>query len=863
MMRRSAMVLVVLCAFVGSVASSARAAEFGIVPGGFAVRLLDSEGHLEVRAGSHPDRLQAEFELEVEGTGTTPSDLAFDLPAGFAANPGAVPPCPRQGYDEGQECPPESQVGVIELGLTEGGEGELPIFVLEAGPGELPSFVSKPSFEITLAAKLRPGDFGTTLEVTDLPEASLDNGKVELWGVPADHQVGTTIPRRPLLTAPTRCGPLPFTFRTRSAEPEAPWLSAETDAEAPLSGCEGLAFDPQLGMELTTPIADSPTGARVDLDLPEEGGPDDLAAAQLEGASIFFPAGTTLSPGGAAGLTACSDAELGLGDSNEARCPPSSRVGAVEFESTILSGALDGSVYLGQEHPGERFRLFVVANRQGAAVKFIAALKTDPSGRIGVELKDLPQIALSHLALTIDGGPRALLASPLACGSYAAVGTFVPYGGGSPVESTAPIAVHDPVSGSGCSGSAPFAPSLAMAGSSSRAGRPTGFSFGLHRKSGEQLPRRFSVTLPAGLSASLGSVQPCRDPLAAAGCPDVSRVGEVLGEIGSGSSVTGLRGNVYLSGPYRGAPFSIAMALHAAIGPFDLGTIVVRAMLRIDPASGRVTVATEQIPSVFEGIQIRFRTLEMSLGGAGFMRNPTSCAPSSFDSSVEAAGGGVVLGSTPFSVKGCGKLRFRPRIRMALLAREELRLDGRPGMRVSVRFRPTDANLRSMKLSFPDALKFRNSAVREICARPDAREGSCPKNARVGTVQAETPILSAPLTGAIYVVQPQGTGTPDLWVSLTGMGVNINLPGHSLQGHGNLVTKFVASSDVPISRLTMRFPSGKDGPFALDRRICLGGRPLHLASSVDIEGQNGARHRLRVPLEAHPGCRKPAAGLAE
>lgn len=837
-------------------AARASAAEFGIVPGSFAARMLDAEGHPESRAGSHPDRMQVDFALNVAGTGTSARDLVFDLPPGFGGSLDAVPLCSRAKFEEGEECPPESQVGVFRLGFSNGQEAELPLFQLEPEPGRLFAFASKPGFDLPFTMRVRPGDYGITFEAPDLPQTQspISEGHMELWGVPADHQTGAPIPRRPFLTAPSRCGPLTFSFRTRSWEEGAAWLSADTETEAPLDDCEDLRFEPALGLRLGNPIADSPTGLRIDVTAPEDSGADERAAAQIQNATIELPAGLAVSPGGVQWLTACSDAQFGLETTAEPLCPPSSKVGTVEIESQALPEPLSGGVYVGAEHPGERFRLLMFAPGPGIAIKFAGALQADPStGRLSARLEHLPPFPLQRLSLNMDGGSGALLASPLNCGPATAVGRFDPSGGGAPVAASAAVEIESRQPGSRCPGALPFAPGFVVHSSRLDAGRPSTFSTTLRRQDGEELPRRLSIAMPAGLSALLGAVQPCGDADASAGaCPAAGQIGSALAEIGSGPAPAALRGGVYVTGPYRRAPFGLLVEFRAAIGPFDLGTMALRAAANLDSRTGRIMLSTDELPNVVEGVPVRFQAIELSLDRPGLIRNPTRCAPTTVDATIEAQSGGSAKASSVFAVHRCDRLGFRPRFHMALDAGGGTPKGGVSGLHVSARLRSGDTNLRAMKLSLPRALKLNIAGLRELCSRRDAIDGLCPAASRVGSASARTPLLNRPLAGSVYIVQPTGEGLPDMWVHLAAQGVKVEMRGKTSIHSGHFVTTLAGLPDMPLSAFAMRLQDDGDGVLSLD--ACPDGRPQRLVSVVSATGQDGARQELRVPIRTSARC---------
>jgi hypothetical protein len=834
--------------------TNAHGADFAIEPDSFKVRMLDAEGNQEDAAGSHPDRLQIDFGISLEGSETTPRDLVFELPPGFAGNPGAVPDCPRELFEKGEgECPPESQVGLLRFTLLEGQKLELPIFELEPTAGEVIAFGSEPAVGLALSMELRPDDFGITLRGADLAEAPITEGHAELWGTPANRQQGTTIPARPLLTAPTRCGALSFTFRTRSWQEGAPWLSASTELETPLSGCESLAFRPRLGLQLDNPLADSPTGLRMEVSVPLEEEGSTRADAQIEDVTIELPDGVTLSPGGAQTVTACSDTQLGLGSNDPALCPASSRVGTVELASPSLPEPLPGVLYLGGERPGERFRFFIVAQGPGTVLKFVGAMQADPlSGRLSAQLGDLPQAPISRLSMSFDGGPGALLATPLGCGPVEASGSFAPYGSGPPVQSSVEVAINGRA-GWRCPGLGPFEPRLLASSTRPEAGRLTAFSTTLLREEGEQLPRRFSIALPPGLSAALGAVEPCPEAAASASaCSAASRIGEVLARAGSGPSPMALPGDVYLTGPYRRAPFGLLMQLRAAVGPFDLGTISFRAQIQVSSRNGRVTVFSDPLPGAIEGMPVRFRSIEIDLNRPGFVRNPTACGPLSVEATIEAEGGANALAANTLGLRGCRKLGFRPRIHLSFVSRGVP--PGEQSLQVAARPRRGDTNLRSMRITLPAPLRFDVSRLDQLCSRYDALAGDCPPGSQVGTARAQTELLGTPLRGRVYVALPSGKGQPDLWFSLGAMGVRLALRARTSIDDGRLVTNLEGLPDMPLSSLAIRFRGGKSGALALRGGPCRHGLPRRFESAVEAVGQNGSRRTMRLPVGVKARC---------
>jgi hypothetical protein len=831
--------------------SHASAAEFGIAPGGFSVHMLDAEGNPENRSGSRPDRLQIDFSLETEGTGTSARDIAVEMPPGFSGDSAAVPACPRRAHEEGEECSSESQVGVVRFGSS---AESLPIFLLEPEGDQLTAFTSKVGFPVPFQMKLRPDDFGITFEAEDLAEGVPSEGQIELWGVPAEHQEAPAAPLHPFLTAPTTCGPLTFTLRARSREENAAWHSATAEA-GPLVGCEELRFAPRFSLQLSNPVADSPTGVRMVLSTSEEE-EGELASAQMKDVTVTLPAGLTVSPGGAAGLALCRDAQLGLGSEVAASCPPASRVGTVELTSAALLEPLVGTVYLGEQQGGERFRLFIVAQASGTTLKFVTTLQPDPaSGRLVATLHDLPQVAIGQIAMNLGGGSNGLLAAPLSCGPTKGGADFVPYGNGRTVTSAAAVRIASVIPGLSCPGPLPFAPQMLVSASKRRAGRAGFFSTTVQRRPGEALPARFTFALPAGLSATLVAVRACADSSATSGnCPSASRLGSIQLAVGSGPKPAVLSGGVYLAGPYRHAPFSMVMALPAAVGPFNLGTVTFRASAQIDGRSGRVIVLSDSLPGAVGGVPVRMQALSLELDRPRLIHNPTSCRPHELNASLVSEEGRTVELSSPYPVSGCKRLGFRPRLRVALVGRGHLREHAPVGLRVSARFRRTDTALRSLAISLPPALKLSIGSLKEICSRSDAQRNLCPPGSKVGTAQARTSLLDKPLDGSVYVVQPRGDGEPDLWVALDGGGVSLSIHATTESEDGRFVTKLAGLPDFPLSSFTMQLGSPSRSLLSLDATPCAGDRRRRLEAELRAGGQSGAMRSSRLAIATGASC---------
>ena len=96
-------------------------------------------------------------------------------------------------------------------------------------------------------------------------------------------------------------------------------------------------------------------------------------------------------------------------------------------------------------------------------------------------------------------------------------------------------------------------------------------------------------------------------------------------------------GKIYLAGPFHGAPFSLVSVTSAVVGPFDLGTVVLRFGLEIDPYTAQVSVtptSREPIPTIIDGIVTHVRDIRVYIDRPQFTLNPTSCNPLAISSTL-------------------------------------------------------------------------------------------------------------------------------------------------------------------------------------------------------------------------------------
>jgi hypothetical protein len=855
-------------------------------------------GPPQLEAGSHPYQMKLAFAFNrttnSEGE-TTPDkslkDLHLDLPPGMVGNATAIPQCSREEF-VGAEllvagCPAASQVGTMTLETTLL-KATLPVFNLEPLPDHLAQFGVFVLFSpIVMNVVVRTdGDYGLTMDLDNLSQfAPMLGGSVNLWGVPADERHDTLrgeclglggaslgscpsgVSRHALLTLPGNCGTAPqMVLRMDSWERPGEFVSTRVeplDGEGhplPFHGCDALDFRPDLEIRPESRIADSPSGLGVDLRLPQKESPDGNAEAVMRSAVLELPEGLSLNPAAGDGLGACSPQQIALESVAAPSCPDSSHIGSATVDSPLVAEPLRGSIYLAAPPPGTFdgvFLVYLVAAGNGTQIKIPARIEADDvTGRLSVHLDELPQLPFSDFQLRFDGGPRAPFALPPRCGPFTSSALLSSYA--SPVGA-APSAVSSSFTvDRDCGGG--FSPSFLGGATSAIAGRQTGLTLRLARGDGEQELDSFSTTLPRGMLPLLEGVANCPEAQAGAGdCPATSRIGTVTVTAGAGSSPLALAGSAYLTDPYKGAPFGLAIKIPAAAGPFDLGLVVVRARVLVDPRSARLTIATDPLPRILNGIPLRLRSFELSTTERGLFSTPTFCGRQDLDGEAVGGAGTVASLSTPFFLGDCGALRFAARISAVTEARAS-RGEG-ASLRVAIDSRRnSDANLRSFTLGFPRQFSPRLSAIQGACPASAFAAGpsQCPATAKIGSVRFDTQFFETPLTGSAYLVSRGSDALPRIVLDITTRGVKFEIVGTlhvSKQGKSSVT--FAGMPDARSSRFVVNLPSGPDSALGAtflegaEGSFC--GRPMTLATK--LVSYNGRRSKGAVRVRV-AGCEK-------
>jgi hypothetical protein len=582
-------------------------------------------------------------------------EVALNLPPGFVANPEAVPQCSISEVDE-DACPASAAVGVA-FTSSSSGLGGTPapysslIYNVTPSPGELGALVLfLPTGRVWLDLALRAdGDYGLSVAANDLPEVEgLISMTLTLWGVPAaydgtgaDHVLaadagfGNPSPAQParFLTSAGTCGAPPDS--TLSADSwAAPGVFSEASSATPaLTGCNRLPFDPSLMVASDANEADTPSGYELDLHVPQNDDAEGLASADLENAAVTLPEGAGISLSAADGLQACTEAQVGLGSSSSSTCPEASKIGTVEVRASLLAHPLQGAIYLAapSENPfGSPPAMYVVGEETSAGVriKLAGQIEANPlTGQITIAFRELPQLPISGLQLHFFGGERSLLSTPSACGVAVSTSELTPWSENAGVASSSAFDINSGMNGTSCSASRPFSPSFhAESTAAGEAGVYKSLALFVSRTDQEQELSSIAIQAPPVVAQMFAGAQPCGEPQAAEGrCTTASEVGTVAAQAGLGIYAPDLYGRIYLTGPYDGSGLGLSIVLPVDPAPFELGSVVLRAGMEIDPGTGRLNITSARLPSFADGARLPLNALLLQFELGEFKINPTGC----------------------------------------------------------------------------------------------------------------------------------------------------------------------------------------------------------------------------------------------
>jgi hypothetical protein len=846
--------------------------------------------------------------------------VRVDLPVGLSVNPGATEQCPLAVFESGAAncltAAPGSKVGESEVTTSLAGVVSPPtppvtqvsVYNVEPVFGEAARFgLELAEKEVFLRGDVAwAGDYHEGFTI-DVPE-SLPEG---LGGLVLKNRLvfGGTSGDGTFLTTPSTClgeafpwGPAGHVYSTwlradswkeKKEEEEGKGYvfpqSAEPAFESPIppgaepEECGTIPYDPSLDVNPRTAATDSPAGATVEVNVPHIQDAAKQDSSNTRAAQLALPVGMGLNPSAATGLQACSDAQFGKGTKNPVTCPAPSKIGTVTIASAPLpDGPLTGNVYVGTQQgrdpeSGTLYRIFINATspRYGVDVRLVGNVRANSkNGQLTTTISEAPQVPFTSFELDFDDGAKAVLSSPPTCGPVPASSQFTPWAPKPAVSRSDQIVLTSAPGGGPCAktmAARPFAPTFAAKPQGTKAGAYSPVSLQIARNDGQQELKGVDITLAPGMTGKLAGIPYCPESAlaAAAGnggnserasssCPARSLVGSASILSGTGPSPIQITGKVFLSGPFHGAPLSLAVVTPATAGPFDLGTVVVRVALFVDPETAQIRPVSDPIPNVFGGAQLSIRAISVNIDRKDFTLNPTSCGPLATAGVLNGGGANpadpaaftAFPVSTPFQTTDCGALGFKPKLFTRLIGgKKTTKRAQHPKFRAVLIAREGDANIGRAAVTLPHSQFLDQSHIRTICTRVQLAAHACPEAAIYGYARAQTPLLDDELAGPVYLVSSSHE-LPDLLADLRGQ-VNVRLHGVISAAKARIRNVFYPIPDVPVSKFVLTMKGGKRGLLTNSRDLCA--QPSF--SFMNFKAQNGKQLKVKkLPLRV-PACR--------
>jgi hypothetical protein len=856
-------------------------------------------------------------------------DAEVQLPPGFIGNPQAIPQCPQKEFEGGlPNCSPNTQVGVLRAIVP--GIGETRGAVFNVVPphgiaGEI-AFSSGASGLVSLqfATVREDGSYGLNVLAPNLP-VGVSSVTETIWGTPADSghdaergaanaegqgtgPISSDAPPNAYLTMPANCDTAPLSIvRADSmldpgnfAEALAPAIDAGGNP-VPMSGCEAVPFDPQISAAPTTKLTENPSGLDFSVDLPNQGLLDRKAVSETEPKKVVvtLPQGLTVNPSLAEGVGVCTEAQYAaekITSSVGAGCPQASKLGSVVAKTPLIEDQFEGAAYLAAPYAnpfGTLSALYLVLRSpaRGVIVKQAGRIEFDPkTGQITTSFDHLPPVPYSSFKFHFREGARAPLATPPACGTYVTTAKMTPFsakGDAEALTATSAFEIDRGTDGGACpsGGLPPFRPGLIAGSINNAAGRFSPFNVRLFRTDSEQELTRFSIKLPPGVVGKLAGVPFCpeagiaqakartgihggAEEINSPSCPAASEIGHSLAGAGVGQSLAYAPGKLYLAGPYHGSAISLVAITAAKVGPFDLGTVVIRQAFKVDPETGEVFIdatGSDPIPHIIKGIPVHARDIRAYTDRPNFVLNPSSCQRTStastllgsgLDFSSEADDRPVTV-STPFQAADCAALPFKPRLSLKLNG--GTKRGAHPALKATLKMNGIgEAGVRKAQVILPKSEFIENAHFNTICTRVLFKQGAhpgekCPAGSVYGYAKAITPLLSEPLEGPVFLRSSEHQ-LPDVVVALHNGEIDVVLDGKVDSVKGRLRNTFEATPDAPVSSVVLSLLGGKKGLFVNSTNLCKG---THRAEA-NFTGQNGKQWDKKPEVVA-TGCKKGPA----
>ena len=313
-------------------------------------------------------------------------------------------------------------------------------------------------------------------------------------------------------------------------------------------------------------------------------------------------------------------------------------------------------------------------------------------------------------------------------------------------------------------------------------------------------------------------------------------------------------GKVYITTGYKGAAYGLSIVNPAKAGPFNLGTVVVRATINVDPHTAALRIVSDPLPTILDGIPLQIQHVPVSINRPNFTFNPTNCGKLAITGTLSSTEGSTAAVSTPFQVTNCATLAFKPKFAVSTSGKTSKADGASLHVKLTYPTGPYDANIAKVKVDLPKQLPSRLTTLQKACTAAvfNANPANCPAASLIGSATATTPVLPVPLSGPVYFVSHGGEAFPSLIVVLQGYGTTVDLVGSTFISKAGITSStFKTVPDVPVGTFELTLPEGKYSALAANGNLC----KAKLAMPTAFVAQNGIEIHESTKITA-TGCPK-------
>ncbi len=762
------------------------------------------------------------------------------LPPGLVGSADAAPTCGQASADLGtcEDTQPGSKIGDVELQIGDSSD----LFAITGGLYNTVAPSNRPA-KFTFAADVQVGpfdfgkiavpvdvnldanDYSLYAETGDMPQrfegipVRINQMVMQLDGI-ADQATIDTADDKPFLSNPRSCSTT-LSVNAEITSPSDSTVDVSAPLAGPFTGCENLNLDDNtIAIENVNKDAEQPTALNVEVSQGTSG-----TQATMKDLNLALP-GFRLNAPAANGLAACSASQL-----DAQNCPANSEVGIAWIDTSLLPKdqvnpddggdpnlhSLWGKIYL--ETPGnapdgsDRYKLAIqLSGKTLITIRGVARVN-ETTGEITTEFTDLPDIPFETFRVELTGATNPLLLNPIgtvgAASQVTAQTTMTSHAGTAPRNIGTQLDVN-------AASAKTFSPTTAVNLSTTQSGAHPNALFTIARGDGQEDIRNVDMSLPAGFLGSAASVVQCPLANAAAGsCSASSKVGTVQAKIGQAGQVLTLPGEVFLTAGAYGDIAGMSIKVPAIAGPYNLGDFITQGRIIVRPTDHGLTVNFSDVPRLFKGVPTHIQELQINLPGIAaatgrpFLFNASSCTPFNIVSTMAPYAGANATSTVPYQATNCPVRAFAPSISFAASGGSET---DAPSWTIKISGRPNDSTLRSATVHLPTIMTVNIQGIGTVCEAAQANARACPANTRVGSVTIQTPLLTAPVVGNVFVARSvSGSTLPDLLIEIPPP-INMQVRGaNRFINQIQIESTFQNLPDLIWSDMTMQIAGGPTG----------------------------------------------------